>query len=221
MTGLEADRHVIVEIATLVTDDDLAVVAEGPDLVVPRHRGAAGAPWTTSSGTCTPRAACSRRSGPRTLTLEEAGRQTLEFIRAHVPKARTVPAGRQLDRHRPPVPGRPPPRDRGVPPLPLGRRLHRQGAGRAAGTPRPLAGAPRPRPAATGPWTTSGSPWPSWPTTGPPSSRTPPPEAVAAATRATPEREEHPWPTSTDRPDPPEDGTPATTCPPGPRSPPP
>jgi len=34
MTGLEADRHVIVEIATLITDDDLVVVAEGPDLVV-------------------------------------------------------------------------------------------------------------------------------------------------------------------------------------------
>ena len=27
MTGLEADRHVIVEIATLVTDDQLTVVA--------------------------------------------------------------------------------------------------------------------------------------------------------------------------------------------------
>ena len=33
MTGLEADRHVIVEIATLITDDELVVVAEGPDLV--------------------------------------------------------------------------------------------------------------------------------------------------------------------------------------------
>ena len=34
MTGLEADHHVIVEIATLITDDELVVVAEGPDLVV-------------------------------------------------------------------------------------------------------------------------------------------------------------------------------------------
>ena len=34
MTGLDADRHVILEIAVLVTDDDLAIVAEGPDLVV-------------------------------------------------------------------------------------------------------------------------------------------------------------------------------------------
>ena len=41
MTGLDPDRHVIVEIATLVTDDELQIVAEGPDLVVSRHRRAA------------------------------------------------------------------------------------------------------------------------------------------------------------------------------------
>ena len=34
MTGLDPSRHVIVEIATLVTDDDLDLVAEGPDIVV-------------------------------------------------------------------------------------------------------------------------------------------------------------------------------------------
>ena len=122
------------------------------------------------------------------------------------PEAPHRAPGRQLDRHRPPVPGRPPARDRGVPALPVGRRLDRQGAGRAAGIPRPWP-PPRRRPVATGPWTTSGSPWPSWRTTGPPSSGTPPPEAGRRGrTAATPEREEHPWPTSTDRPD---DGPPA------------
>ena len=39
MTGLEPDTDVIVEIATLVTDDDLNIVAEGPDLVI--HQPAA------------------------------------------------------------------------------------------------------------------------------------------------------------------------------------
>ena len=34
MTGLDPNRHVIVEIATLITDDDLELVAEGPDLVI-------------------------------------------------------------------------------------------------------------------------------------------------------------------------------------------
>ena len=34
MTGLDPVRHVIVEIATLLTDDELRPIAEGPDIVV-------------------------------------------------------------------------------------------------------------------------------------------------------------------------------------------
>ena len=34
MTGLDPVNDRIVEIATLITDDDLEIVAEGPDLVV-------------------------------------------------------------------------------------------------------------------------------------------------------------------------------------------
>ena len=34
MTGLEPGRHVIVEIATVMTDDELRPIGEGPDLVV-------------------------------------------------------------------------------------------------------------------------------------------------------------------------------------------
>jgi len=34
MTGLDPTSDTIVEIATIITDDELAVIAEGPDLVV-------------------------------------------------------------------------------------------------------------------------------------------------------------------------------------------
>ena len=34
MTGLDPNRDVIVEIATIITDDELNVVAEGPDIVI-------------------------------------------------------------------------------------------------------------------------------------------------------------------------------------------
>ena len=34
MTGLDPDRDVIIEIATIVTDKDLNVIAEGPVLAV-------------------------------------------------------------------------------------------------------------------------------------------------------------------------------------------
>src|SRR6478735_3548851 len=40
MTGLDPARHVIVEIATLVTDDDLNILQEGPDLVVHQDESA-------------------------------------------------------------------------------------------------------------------------------------------------------------------------------------
>jgi len=90
MTGLDIDRHVIVEIATLITDDDLQVVAEGPDLVVSATDDELGSmdefvrTMHTKSGLLAEIAAS-------TLSLEEAGDATLAFIRAHVPKARTVP----------------------------------------------------------------------------------------------------------------------------------
>jgi oligoribonuclease len=73
MTGLDVTRHVIVEVATLITDDSLEVVAEGPDLVV--HTGSGMLEAIRSSQ----------------VSLEEAGETTLAFIRSHVPKARTVP----------------------------------------------------------------------------------------------------------------------------------
>ena len=40
MTGLDATKDVIVEIATIVTDDELNIVAEGPDLVVHQDEAA-------------------------------------------------------------------------------------------------------------------------------------------------------------------------------------
>jgi len=90
MTGLDAGRHVIVEIATLVTDDDLQVVAEGPDLVVQATDEQLAQmddfvrDMHTSSGLLGEIQASE-------ITLAEAGRITDEFIRTHVPKARTVP----------------------------------------------------------------------------------------------------------------------------------
>src|ERR1700722_6783671 len=90
MTGLDPARHVIVEIATLVTDDNLDVVAEGPDLVIHADAAALAAmddfvrKMHTKSGLLAAMEAS-------TLSLADAGRQTLEFIQAHVPEPRTVP----------------------------------------------------------------------------------------------------------------------------------
>ena len=119
MTGLDPAKDVIVEIATLVTDDELKIVAEGPDLVVHQRRRRAGERWTRSSSSMHTRRACSTQIRASTVTLEEAGAPTLAFIKEHVPGAAHGAAVRQLDRHRPPVPRRLPARDRELPALPL------------------------------------------------------------------------------------------------------
>jgi oligoribonuclease len=90
MTGLDHDNDVIVEIATIVTDDDLTIIAEGPDLVVHAEDALLDGMndivrnMHTSSGLL-PQIKAS------TMTLEEAGAQTLAFIKEHVPEPRTVP----------------------------------------------------------------------------------------------------------------------------------
>ena len=90
MTGLEPARHVIVEIATLVTDDDLNIIAEGPDLVVHQDDAALAEmdPVVVEMHTRSGLLDAIRSS---TLTLADAGAQTLEFIKTHVAEPRRVP----------------------------------------------------------------------------------------------------------------------------------
>ncbi|MFI5040707.1 MAG: oligoribonuclease [Acidimicrobiales bacterium] len=90
MTGLDPSVHTIVEIATLITDDDLNVVAEGPDLVIHQPPQALAAmaevvrQMHTSSGLL-------QEIERSTLTLAAAGAATLEFLKTHIPEPRTVP----------------------------------------------------------------------------------------------------------------------------------
>ncbi|HEV8063419.1 MAG TPA: oligoribonuclease, partial [Acidimicrobiales bacterium] len=90
MTGLEPERHVIVEISTLVTDDDLNIVAEGPDLVVGATAGQLEIMeevvrhMHTVSGLL-PAIEAS------TTTVEQAGAVTLDFMRQHIKRPGEVP----------------------------------------------------------------------------------------------------------------------------------
>ena len=90
MTGLDAERHVIVEIATLVTDDDLNIVEEGPDLVV--HQDADAMSHMDDFVTN-----MHRTSGlldlisASTVTNDEAMRLTLDFIKKYSPEPGKIP----------------------------------------------------------------------------------------------------------------------------------
>ena len=85
MTGLDSGYHDIVEIATVITDAQLEVLAEGPDLVVHTHEGRLERMGDYVHD-------MHHRSGlldeirATTLTLAEAEQQTLEFIDSHLPR---------------------------------------------------------------------------------------------------------------------------------------
>ncbi len=91
MTGLDPDRHAIVEIAALATDaQTLEPIDDGVDLVV--HQ-----PAEVLAGMDDFVLQMHTRSGlleeikASTVTLDEAGAKVLEYVKAHSPSARAVP----------------------------------------------------------------------------------------------------------------------------------
>jgi oligoribonuclease len=90
MTGLDAQNDVIVEIAALATDTELRALDEGIDLVV--HQ-----PDDVLDTMLKVVRKMHARSGltdeirASALSLEDAGKQVLDYVRRHAPKPRTVP----------------------------------------------------------------------------------------------------------------------------------
>lgn len=82
MTGLDAGHHTIVEVATIVTDPDLNVLAEGPNLVIHQPEEALARMDSfvlnlhTKSGLLD-------KLRATTLSMSEAEGATLEFVRQH------------------------------------------------------------------------------------------------------------------------------------------
>ena len=90
MTGLDHTSDVIVEIATLITDDELEIVAEGPDLVIHQPESALTdlVPVVQKMHTASGLLDEIRASE---VSLEEAGAETLAFLKAHIPNPGSVP----------------------------------------------------------------------------------------------------------------------------------
>lgn len=79
-TGIDDRTCVILEIATIVTDKNLEVVKEGPDLVIHQPDDVLEKmdPWCVEQHAASDLTEASRRS---TITLAEAEKQTLAFVR--------------------------------------------------------------------------------------------------------------------------------------------
>ena len=90
MTGLDPAKHVIVEIATLLTDDDLNIIHHGPELVIRATESELAlmddvvVEMHTKSGLLD-------QIRASTVTLEDATKQTLDFLKANIPEPRSVP----------------------------------------------------------------------------------------------------------------------------------
>ena len=90
MTGLDPETDVIVEIATLVTDDELNIVAEGPELVIfqPDDVLARMNDFVTKMHTTSGLLELIKVS---TVSEAEAMQQTLDFIKVHSPDSGKIP----------------------------------------------------------------------------------------------------------------------------------
>ena len=90
MTGLDPVVDRIVEIATIITDDELNIVAEGPDIVI--HQSdevlAKMAPIVVDMHT---KSGLLDEIKASTASLDEAGRATLQFIKSHIGAPKSVP----------------------------------------------------------------------------------------------------------------------------------
>lgn len=83
MTGLDPERHVVIEIATLVTDSDLNVLAEGPVIPVARSREEMERidEWSLKTHS---ESGLLERVRASTVDAAEAERQTLDFVKQWV-----------------------------------------------------------------------------------------------------------------------------------------
>ena len=95
MTGLDLDRHVIIEIATIVTDADLDILAEGPPLAIRQPESALAAmdDWNVEHHTASGLLERIRREG---VLLAEAEAQTLAFIEGYVGEGESPLCGNSI-----------------------------------------------------------------------------------------------------------------------------
>jgi oligoribonuclease len=90
MTGLDLQRDALIEIACLVTDGELNVLGAGVDVVIHADEATlAGMPDVVREMHA--RSGLTDEVRASTVTVPEAERLVLDYVRTHVPDPRTVP----------------------------------------------------------------------------------------------------------------------------------
>ena len=99
MTGLEPDKEKIIEIATIVTDKDLNILAEGPMMAVSQPQSLLDQmdEWCTSHHG---NSGLTKRVQESVITEAEAEARTIEFLEQWVPKGKSPICGNSIGQDR-------------------------------------------------------------------------------------------------------------------------
>lgn len=99
MTGLNPDTDTILEIATLITDKDLNIIAEGPSLAVHHPQAVLDGmdEWCTEHHSAS---GLSARVLASDISLTEAEEQTLNFVRQYSPESASPLCGNSIHQDR-------------------------------------------------------------------------------------------------------------------------
>ncbi len=99
MTGLDPQADRILEIATVVTDSELNIIAEGPVIAVHQDDAllAGMDEWNTKHHNAN---GLVRRVKESKITESEAERQTLDFLRLHVDEGKSPLCGNSIGQDR-------------------------------------------------------------------------------------------------------------------------
>ncbi|MDK9740339.1 oligoribonuclease [Vibrio sp. D404a] len=99
MTGLDPETHKIIEIASIVTDSELNILAEGPVLAIhqPDSELAKMDEWCTTTHTGS---GLVKRVKESTVSEQDAVAQTIEFLEKWVPKGKSPICGNSIGQDR-------------------------------------------------------------------------------------------------------------------------
>jgi len=99
MTGLDPDNEYIIEIATIVTDADLNILAEGPSMVIHQPDSVLDAmdEWCTNQHG---KSGLTQRVKDSTISEREAEQRTIEFLLEHVDRGASPICGNSIGQDR-------------------------------------------------------------------------------------------------------------------------
>ena len=95
MTGLDPKQHKIIEIATVITNSQLEVIAEGPVIAIQTQKSELDKmdAWCiTHHGN----SGLTQRVQESSVTMQQAQQQTIEFLRQYVPVGKSPMCGNSI-----------------------------------------------------------------------------------------------------------------------------